>query len=493
MKKKLLYLAIIPLLISACNDNNASSSFSSLPISSNNSSSEISNISSEEKSSSEQRDRSSDAKESSEEEKPVPENHYRISFDSILLTNEDSKPIKIKYDIPDNYLSFNHPSSTFKKELALTALAFVSAAPTVEGVQDIYTHYGFDDLFISDDYALEEYAETVKFTIGHKKNDDVNIVNLSISGYQYAKPWESNLTVGINGEHSGFYKGAFKVFPSIITYLKKYQGDERTVLFINGYSRSAAIANVLSGMLIENKIIEEKDLYVYSFETPCGFSDYNTHDYVSVFNIVNSADLVTHVAPKAYNLIRVGHDIELYKDNADAIINEFNKNLVLPKFTPTTGDSGYSSDEEFVQFIISTLLEPVATEGLETPSKDISTRENFYKNLQGDITYLAGFIFGLSKEVTDDIMNKFKGKSTGELLAFLKKDALYDFIKDILKDHQVSYEEEKLRDALNSLVYLLEQKPKLLLIIASSDGRNNLMRSIYFHTLEAVLPLLINL
>ena len=78
-----------------------------------------------------------------------------------MLKDEEGEFIPIHYDIPDEYLSFDHESNTFKKELALAAFAFVASAPEADTVTEAYQHFDFDDLYLSEDYGLEEEADTV--------------------------------------------------------------------------------------------------------------------------------------------------------------------------------------------------------------------------------------------------------------------------------------------------------------------------------------------
>lgn len=500
MKKRILYLAIIPLLIVACNDAASSETTSSKPISSSNivntSSEEI--VSSQEEASSSldissREAESSQEQSSSKKEDPIPENHYRINFDSILLKNTNDEYIHIKYDMPDEYLSFAHASNVYKKELALSAFAFVSVAPIASKAADIYTHFGFDDLYFSGDYETEERVDTVRYVIGHKKVDNTNIINLSISGYQYKLPWKNNFNLGESGNHKGFQEGANKVLPGILTYLSKYnKGEERTILFVNGYSRSAGISSVLISTLVDNNTIKQDDVYAYLFETPRAIDSNNKTEYTSVFNIINSADIVTYVPPEQYGLKRIGTDVDLYKENASEILKEFNSELNIGVFTAYDNpENGFKDDPEFVNYIISYLLQPVDPETIEVPLKDISTRDNFNTYVADDVSYLVSFLFSLPDGVLAKAGEEIKAKELGELMGLLQEDGLYNFLKPILDEFSVSYEEETLKEKLNNLLYLLMQKSNLLLIAMSEQYRANMMRAVYFHTLEVVLPLLI--
>lgn len=505
MKKKLLCLALMHLFVVACSEPTSASDSTSVSLVTTTSSEDSTQSDSEDTTISEDITSSDETtseeiasdeettsqEESTSSEEPVPEGYYRIQYHSLLLKDEEGEFIPIHYDIPDEFLSFDHESNTFKKELALAAFAFVASAPEADTVTEAYQHFDFDDLYLSEDYGLEEEADTVKYAIGHKKVEDTNIINLTISGYQYKKPWQNNFNLGLTGNHAGFANGANKVLPNLVNYLKKYQGEDRTILFINGFSRASAISNILITSLIDNELIEDKDLYAYLFETPIGVESKDEREYPSVFNVINNADIVTHIAPASYGFRRIGTDIDMYKENAADIIKEFDERLDVGVFTPNEGY--YTNDIELTNYLIDYLLTPVDEESLEVPSKDMSTRENYYKNVQDDITYLMGFFFSLPEEVLPKVMDKFQNTEMMELLSLLQEDGIYNFLKPILDECEVSYEEEVLKAKLNNALYLVQQKPTLLSFAMSEEQRNNLLREVYFHTLEGVLPLLIAL
>ena len=501
MKRKLLLTAvIIPLLITACSSSNSEEKSSSV----NTSAPQSEIISSEPTTSSEDvrsEDKSSEGPSSSKEDKPVPSDTYRLNFEALLLKDEEDKPLDIQYDIPKAYLSFDHASTTFKKELAIAASSFIANAHNEEEIKKVYQFFEFDDFFASEDYKLDETATTMKCFIGHKHYQDYELINISVNGLKYMKPWQSNFNIGQDGAHAGFKEGSDKLLPMIANYLNKYKDASKVKLFVNGYSRSAAICNMACAFLIDSKVIKEENLYAYLFETPRGIPTTNTNEYKSIFNIINSADLVTYVAPNEYGLKRVGVDVEIYKDNADEILKAFDERINIGTFTPKEKDPdsetapSYANDVEFTKYLISYLLEPVDPETLteDTPLKDISTRENFVNNVSGDIGFLASFFLSLPSEVVDAIMAKIKAAGLGELMGLLSPDGIYNFILPILQEKEVVYEEEPLKAALNGLLYLVINKQMILLFAMDETSRADLMRSVYFHALETVVPLLIAL
>ena len=90
-------------------------------------------------------------------------------------------------------------------------------------------------------------------------------------------------------------------------------------------------------------------------------------------------------------------------------------------------------------------------------------------------------------------MAKIKAAGLGELLGLLSPDGIYNFILPILQEKEVVYEEEPLKAALNGLLYLVINKQMILLFAMDEASKADLMRSVYFHALETVVPLLIAL
>lgn len=503
MKRKLLLTTvIISLLVTACNASSKESSkepISSVPSPSSSESSipsvESSSapiISSYEPISSTPTSSSS----SKREDIPVTGDTFPLDFDAILLKDENKNPISIKYDIPKSYLSFDHDSTLFKKELALAAAPFIVYAPNKANIQKVYQFFEFDDIYMSEDYDLEETVNTIKCIIGHKHINDYELINVSVGGYEYMKPWQNNFTIGKTGNHQGFQDGAIKLLPMIISYLNKYKDASKVKVFINGYSRSAAIVNLVSTLLLDSNTVKEENYYAYLYETPQGVDINNTKEYKSVFNIINSADLITYVAPHEYHLKRAGVDIEIYKDNADELLKAYNDKIDIGRFTmqeksESDPKAGFDNDVEFVKFVMNYLLEPVGDNKPENmPSKDISSRENFVDNVQGDIGYVASFALSLPSKVIDAIVDKAKNTPLSDLLMVMQEDGPYNFISPVLDDYKISYDAETLKAKLNGILYLLQQKSNLLFMAMSEDMRANLLRTIYFHTLETVVPLI---
>lgn len=511
MKKKVLLLITIPLLLTACNwfgspdesketssNTNGTSSLkeessSNEKESSSNQASSVSNkesSSSAEASSSIQASSSSEASSSSQASSSIDEGpKYNLEFNSTFMKDEDGNAIRLNYEIPYSYFSFEHSSTTFNKQLAIATLPFVVSAPFKSEVRNTYYDFGFDanEIVYSIDYEKEEDENTLLYAIGHKKVGSYDLVNITISGYMYSKPWESNFTIGKTGHHQGFSTGLNKILPDVTAYLAKYSKD-KTKVFINGYSRAAAIGNLLAKNLLDNNLTKENNLYAYLFETPRGVDfSLGHYQYPSIFNVINSSDLITYIAPRNYIFERAGNDIDINKSNAQEILTAFNSKLVLPEFTLEAGK--YSNDAEFINYIINYLLTPL--DGDHT-AQDLSTREHYVDNAQADMAYFVALMLSLPDATMGHVSEEMGKLSAWAMIGLMAEDGMYNFLKPIFDEDNINYDDAKLRSSTNNLMTIGQQKSVLLMGLMSDSFKNNLKRTLDFHALETVIPLLIN-
>ncbi|MBP5092307.1 MAG: hypothetical protein J6328_07150 [Bacilli bacterium] len=491
MKRKALLSSLIVLFLSSCASGIGGSSlyFSSAPDAS------LSPIRSSANASSSPNDgpSSSSTRKSYPGFAPI-EDAYHLSFPAILFDDETGIHTNMRLDIPEQYLSFTHPSTTFKKELALASMAFVSLAPFRERIEEAYDYFSFEDLVFSEDYDLEEKEDTLLYVLGHKSEGEFEIVNLTIAGYEYKKPWVENFNIGTEGNHAGFNALALKVLVPLISYLRNGFDLSKTKLYINAYSRSAAVANILSATLLDNRYIAEENLYAYLFSTPHGVDAAKAKEHPSVFNILHSADLITHVSPEAYGHVRIGVDIDISHEFSADVIASYHPSLAIPSFTANDKkDEKYSTDQEFVSYFLSLLLAPSDSYKNGKSEIDISTRANFASSLQSELGYLIALGFSLPQEALDDLLSLTETIDIGQAASLLEEDGVFNLLKPILDEHEVEYDEETLKRSVSKLVRAIGEKPTLAAKLMDEGFRNNLLRSIYFHTLECILPLLINL
>jgi hypothetical protein len=111
--------------------------------------------------------------------------------------------------------------------------------------------------------------------------------------------------------HSGFDLSAQNVICFLNCYIKKYKIDGRIKLWITGYSRGGAVANltaaILNRAIYENKlelflgngnyILNKDDIYTYTAAAPSGANvnqnpNPRSNVYNNIFNIIDPNDIV---------------------------------------------------------------------------------------------------------------------------------------------------------------------------------------------------------
>lgn len=118
-----------------------------------------------------------------------------------------------------------------------------------------------------------------------------------------ANEWLSNLNIndagGTQNEiHKGFALAASVAHTQLISFMLRHKVDPtESCILITGHSRGAAVANLLSMLLLADNFFEEGSIFTYTFASPNTTTDNDAHDgkYGFIWNIVNPEDIVPTV------------------------------------------------------------------------------------------------------------------------------------------------------------------------------------------------------
>ncbi len=183
-------------------------------------------------------------------------------------------------------------------------------------IKDAYSAIGFDETyFYNYDVSLNDASDKVAFSVATKKDVcGATLVAVVIRGGVYGGEWKSNFNVG-NGEeyHEGFYNAAKAVYDKVVEHPDYSEVNGNIKLWVTGYSRGGAVANLLSSMLFDEAEKSEKfdasDIFSYTFAAPQGLTNKKnvTDDlYKNIYNIVNPGDIVPLVAPSGWGFSLYG-------------------------------------------------------------------------------------------------------------------------------------------------------------------------------------------
>ena len=179
------------------------------------------------------------------------------------------------------------------------------------GMQDV------EDIHVkASEYAVDK-DDLTEFLVGHRtiyrNGEKKELVILSVRGTNGTNAeWSSNFDVGADSmdyyaaagydhphwkdlaNHKGFDVTTNRVLEKFAAYEKRYGLNQTAnkVILITGHSRGAAIANLL-GAHFEDRV--DYKSFTYTFAAPYATTHTDAGNYRTVFNVVNSDDLVPYL------------------------------------------------------------------------------------------------------------------------------------------------------------------------------------------------------
>jgi len=232
----------------------------------------------------------------------------------------------------DGSKNFYYTDSYFGNNASvyLPSFSTMSLWLSVSTENELLSKIGFTGFAANDDYYQETEINTMGVAVAYKTitvNDvKSTVVAIVPRGCGYGLEWGGNFLLGSEGEAEGFAIGASKVQSFVNSYISKNKGKfaSNIKLWIVGYSRAAAVANLVAGHYtmagsVGGLKVSKENIYAYTFETPnctnISFVSYEkAKSLTNIHNIISSDDLVTKVAPEKWGFFRYGVDEEVIPD-----------------------------------------------------------------------------------------------------------------------------------------------------------------------------------
>ncbi|GAC42136.1 stalk domain-containing protein [Paenibacillus popilliae] len=210
----------------------------------------------------------------------------------------------------------------------------------------------------SDDFKIRPERDSIGAVAAHKKitvdEKDYTLIALAIRGGGYGAEWAGNFRLGETGQHEGFEIAKERVLTFLREYIKNKGITGDIKLWLTGFSRAAATANLVAGALddgadLGNCTLTPENLYAFCFEAPAGALYDNVHGkslYNNIINIINPNDLVTKVAPATapFRFARYGVDIILPTASNDFMNYGNYKQRMLQQFFALQATKTYTVD-----------------------------------------------------------------------------------------------------------------------------------------------------
>lgn len=431
---------------------------------------------------------------------PMLNNNQQKDDGYIKITIDGDKSIyTCKYS--DDY--FFEKSTDYNKSLATAslvrdAITENNSTDPNENTKNI-RHYlvdqaGFSNFELNEDYKNTPKEDTIGAfatykTIG-KDDHEYTLIAIGFRCSGYGVEWVNNFKVGYGdeyGNHEGFKESADKVLNFVKGYIEEQGISGDVKLWITGYSRGGAVANMMGGMMdtairnngkvFDNVNVTKNDIFIYTFESPntvapIGF-DAHSDAYGNIWNHFSCGDMVswlpncwgfTHYGnPVFFPTMNVGFDLSKdgWKDMID-VYESIDGNREDLKITPynVVMKSYFGIEVPWIEEIDSkgrendTLGEYM--EGMmDMTGKYLSDdREGYVRDVQGIVMELMGILMvhdysgaaTFVKSLTQSMMSDL-GKCLQMYLAIKNEnyeeglasfiDATDEYIKKALKDAEL--------------------------------------------------------
>lgn len=165
--------------------------------------------------------------------------------------------------------------------------------------------------------------DTCAFAIAKKElTDDEYLIIVPVRGVGYGSDfkgeWLSNFRVydsAYKGYSFGFKAAADRVFETLADYIENDNqlSPDNIKVWITGFSRAAAVSNLLAARLVDDTEIDPENIFAYTFATPATVmttsktgKEYGAERYCGIHNIVQAVDPVPRVPLQQWNYFRYG-------------------------------------------------------------------------------------------------------------------------------------------------------------------------------------------
>lgn len=245
-----------------------------------------------------------------------------VSADLLISSREKFNTVAaLPFEYSDSL--FDHSGSSYRHDLCVMSLgmcmsAFSHKADGDMHIRSLLHSIGCDDRTICtrkfDMTSPTDDSCGYAFAAKRLKND-YHLIPVVIRGSRYGGEWVSNVHVvdEMYPDHSvGFKKAADKAYDALSAYIEKHGFNRQKIkLWVVGFSRGAAIANLLGARLNLESSVPKDNIFVYTFATPCTVYDRANCFMDNIFNIVSEIDAVPRVPICSWGFTRYGTDLYL--------------------------------------------------------------------------------------------------------------------------------------------------------------------------------------
>lgn len=215
-----------------------------------------------------------------------------------------------KWDCEYNDGWFDQSAEVYNHKLAQLSLAMAVSAfrPNLDPsskenpaahLQKFMTDCRFNSLR-TDDYDKNPTLFTISTVMGYKKLQDDQgeyvLIAIGACGMGYSNEWMSNFSCGDDDMHLGFYSAASEVYDRLFGYIALNQlTGSRFKVWMSGFSRSAAVCNILAKLLVDSDVFDTSTVFAYTFATPRTTKNPEEGKYPNIYSICGKMDPVVQL------------------------------------------------------------------------------------------------------------------------------------------------------------------------------------------------------
>ena len=156
----------------------------------------------------------------------------------------------------------------------------ISVADNAYNIIDLLTKMEFEDVETNTYYTTEKQENSMGVAVGHKtivqEENDYTLLAIVPRSAGYKQEWVGNFTVGSEDIHEGFKAARDEILRFVKKYITEHQIEGSLKVWISGYSRGAAVSDLLGGFFAgggieyfgESVSITPEDVYCYTIGTP---------------------------------------------------------------------------------------------------------------------------------------------------------------------------------------------------------------------------------
>ena len=326
------------------------------------------------------------------------------------------------------FAAFSSKDSQYSDNYATGNRNFVSMAKQC-GFENIQSNKWMFQPAETDSIGINCASKTIRDNGG-----SYTLIAVGVRGNNYHAEWGGNARLDAAGEHKGFALGRDQALDYLRSYIADTGISGRVKIWIAGYSRSAAVANMVSGALDngyslgEGVSLSPHDLYCYCYEPPMGTTKNQVQGrlYDNIQNIVNANDVVTYVPFDSWDFARYGVDHVVPTKGDDNYLNYKAKMLREFYQIPNNGGNIYwpdhfqawgidpkditSGDLGKIFKVNMTQKEFYADLSEAITTCLVSSRADYAENMQDFLIALLGDIFGKADRDTSAVAMTFAKK-----------------------------------------------------------------------------------